>query len=280
MSQPDRFRLAGVMGHPVLHSRSPMLHNYWLDAYGLAGRYLPLEIQPERIEAALRALPALGFSGCNLTMPHKEIAFPFMDRISPLAAKIKAINCVVVGDDGALEGHNFDGFGYAESLAEEIDGWRADAGPIVVIGAGGGARAVVAGLAERGAKEIRVINRSEARATALVADLGPPALALPWASRRDALADAALLVNTTNQGMRDHAPLNLDLARLPAAAIVSDIIYAPRETPLLMAARLRGNRVINGLGMLIHQARPAFQAWFGVMPQVTPTLRAMLEATL
>ncbi|MFO1161348.1 MAG: shikimate dehydrogenase [Reyranellaceae bacterium] len=280
MADQDHYLMAGVMGHPVMHSRSPMLHNYWLEKHRLAGHYMPLAVRPEQIEKALRALPALGFAGCNLTMPHKETAVGIMDRVSPLVRKVGAMNCVVVAADGTLEGHNFEAFGYAESLAQEIPGWRADAGPIVLLGAGGGARAVVAGLAERGAREIRVINRSPARAEKLVRDLGSPAVALPWESRHDALADAVLVVNATSQGMHGQPPLDIDLAKLPASAAVSDLIYAPRETPFLAAARGRGNRAVNGLGMLLNQARPAFKAWFGVMPDVTPELRARIEATI
>jgi shikimate dehydrogenase len=280
MTEPDRFLMAGVMGFPVMHSRSPKLHNYWLEKYGIAGRYMPLAIKPEGIEKALRALPALGFSGCNLTMPHKETAVGIMDYVSPLVRKIGAMNCVIVAADGSLEGHNFEAFGYAESLAQEVPGWRADAGPIVLLGAGGGARAVVAGLTERGAREIRIINRSPERAQKLASDLGPPVITLPWESRHDALADAALVINSTSQGMPGQPPLELSLDKLPAAAVVSDIIYIPKETPLLAAARLRGNKTVNGLGMLLNQARPAFKAWFGVMPEVTPELRSLIEATL
>ena len=280
MADLDHFLMAGVMGYPVMHSRSPMLHNYWLDQHGLVGRYMPLAVAPDGIERALRALAPLGFAGCNLTMPHKETAVPFMDRISPLVRRIGAMNCVVVAEDGSLEGHNFEAFGYAESIVQAVPGWQADAGPIVVFGAGGAARAVVAGLAERGAKEIRVLNRTRARAEALATDLGHPATVVDWTERHDALSDATLVVNATNQGMHGAPPLDLKLDRLPPEAIVSDLIYAPKETPFLAAARTRGNRTVNGLGMLLNQARPAFEAWFGVMPDITPELRAKIEATI
>lgn len=276
----DKYLMAGVMGHPVMHSRSPALHNYWLRRHGLPGHYMPLAIAPDKIETALRALSALGFAGCNLTMPHKERAIPVMDRVSPLVKKIGAMNCVVVGADGALEGNNFEAFGYAESLAQEIPGWRADAGPIVILGAGGGARAVAVGLAERGAKEIRVINRSPERAEKLAADLGSPIKTLPWAMREEALRDAVLVVNSTSQGMKGQPPLEIRLDALPKSAAASDLIYTPLETPFLEQARRRGNRTVNGLGMLLNQARPAFKAWFGVMPEVTGELRASIEATI
>jgi len=279
MTHPDRFLLAGLMGFPVMHSRSPKLHNYWLAHHGLVGSYLPLAINADGLRAALRALPALGFAGCNLTIPHKEAALGMVDRVDPLAHRIGAMNCVVVAPDGSLEGQNHDAFGYIESIREAQPGWRADAGPIVVIGAGGGARAVLVGLIDQGAREIRLINRTPARAQALERELGGPVRALPWKARESALGDAAMLINTTSQGMVGQPPLELALDALPATALVSDIVYIPRETALLAAARKRGNPTVNGLGMLLHQARPAFRAWFGIMPDVTPELRAMIEAT-
>jgi shikimate dehydrogenase len=279
MTHPDRFLLAGVMGYPVMHSRSPKLHNYWLAKYGLTGTYVPLAIKAEHLRAALRALPALGFSGCNLTIPHKEAALEIVDRIDPPARRIGAVNCVAVAADGSLMGQNHDAFGYIESVREAQPAWRADAGPIVVIGAGGGARAVLVSLIDQGAREIRLVNRTPARAKALAGELGGPITALGWEQREIALEGAAMLVNATNQGMVGEPPLDLALDALPASALVSDIIYIPRETALLAAARKRGNPTVNGLGMLLHQARPAFHAWFGIMPEVTPELRAMIEAT-
>jgi shikimate dehydrogenase len=279
MSHPNRFLLAGVMGDPVMHSRSPKLHNYWLAKYGLAGTYVPLAIRAERLRAALRALPALGFAGCNLTIPHKEAALDIVDKLDPLARRIGAVNCVVVAPDGSLEGRNHDGFGYIESVREAQPKWRADTGPIVVIGAGGGARAVLVGLVDQGAREIRLVNRTPARGKALAQDLGGPIGALRWEEREAALEGAAMLINATNQGMLGEPPLDIALDRLPVSALVSDIVYIPRETALLAAARRRGNPTVNGLGMLLHQARPAFHAWFGIMPDVTPELRAMIEAT-
>ena len=279
MSHPDRFLLAGVMGDPVMHSRSPKLHNYWLAKYGLTGIYVPLAITAANLRAALRALSALGFSGCNLTIPHKEAALDIVDKLDPPARRIGAVNCVVVAPDGSLEGRNHDGFGYIESVREAHPDWRADTGPIVVIGAGGGARAVLVSLVDQGAREIRLVNRTLARGKALAGDLGGPITALAWEKREAALEGAAMLINATNQGMLGEPPLDLALDRLPVRALVSDIVYIPRETVLLAAARKRGNATVNGLGMLLHQARPAFHAWFGIMPEVTPELRAMIEAT-
>jgi len=280
MSHPDRFLMAGVMGWPVMHSRSPKIHNYWLARHGLAGTYVPLAVKADGLRAALRALAPLGFSGCNLTIPHKEAALEIVDRLDPLARRIGAINCVVVAPDGTLDGVNNDGFGYIQGILEANPDWRADAGPIVVMGAGGGARAVLVSLAEKGAREIRLVNRTPQRAQALVQEFGAPIRVLAWEDRHAALTGAAMLVNTTSQGMAGQPALDLALDKLPATALVSDIIYIPGETPLLAAARLRGNRTVNGLGMLLNQARPAFHAWFGVMPEVTPELRAMIEATI
>lgn len=272
--------MAGVMGWPVMHSRSPKIHNFWLARHGLAGVYVPLAIRAEGLGAALRALPALGFAGCNLTIPHKEAAFAVVDKVDPVAKRIGAINCVVAAPDGSLEGRNYDGFGYVESVRDACPEWRADAGPIAVIGAGGAARAVLVSLADQGAGEIRLVNRTPARTQALAQEFGGPVTAVAWEDRHRALEGAAMLVNTTSQGMTGQPALDLALDRLPVTALVSDIVYVPRETPLLAAARQRGNRTVNGLGMLLHQARPAFHAWFGVMPQVTAELRAMIESSV
>lgn len=280
MSHPTKFHLAGVMGWPVMHSRSPKLHNYWLEKHGLAGTYVPLAITPPRIGEALRALPALCFAGCNLTIPHKETALAIVDRIDERARRIGAISCVTVAKDESLIGTNNDAFGFVESLREAEPHWRAGAGPAIVVGAGGAARAILDGLIEEGAREIRLVNRTFERAQRLEADFAGPVRAYRWQEREALLDGAATLVNTTSQGMVGEPPLDLALGALPRAALVADIVYIPRETPLLVAARLRGNRTVNGLGMLLHQARPAFHAWFGIMPEVTPELRALIEGTL
>ena len=277
---PDRYLMAGVMGFPVMHSRSPMLHNYWLKQHNLKGHYMPLAVRPEGLEAALKALPALGFAGCNLTIPHKETAMRLVDRLDAASKRIGAINCVTVEKDGSLSGTNNDGYGYIESVIQSHPGWRADAGPIVVMGAGGGARAVLVALAERGAREIRLLNRTDTRALLLAEDLGSPIKAVAWSDRAKALEGAAMLVNTTSQGMVGQPALDIELETLPRTALVSDIVYVPQVTPLIAVAKARGNPTVGGLGMLLNQARPAFKGWFGVMPTVTPELVAMIEATL
>lgn len=275
-----RARLAGIMGSPVAHSLSPRLHGHWLARYGIDGAYVPLPVPPERLEQALRALPALGFAGVNLTIPHKEPAVALVDRLSSAATRVGAVNTVVVEADGTLSGDNTDGFGFIAALSESEVGWRAPAGPAVVLGAGGAARAVVVALIDAGVPEIRLLNRTAERAQALAAELGGPIRAIAWAERSAALAGAALLVNTTSLGMKGQPPLDLALDALPRSALVTDIVYTPLITPLLAAAQARGNPVVDGLGMLLHQARPGFRAWFGVDPVVDAELRAVVAAGL
>ena len=274
------FGLAGIMGWPVAHSRSPLIHSYWLKKYGINGAYVQLPVAPGSLGVAVPGLAALGFRGCNITLPHKVDVLKLMDEVDANARRMGAMNTIVVQPDGSLKGFNNDGYGYIHSLLDAKPDWRADAGPITVLGAGGAARAVVLSLADRGAKEIRLLNRTDAKAEALAKEFGSPVKALPWSERHAALADVALLVNTTSQGMHGNPELDLNLAALPVSALVSDVIYVPLETPLLAAARLRGNATVNGLGMLLNQARPAFEAWFGVMPEITSELRQAIEATL
>lgn len=280
MSHPDRFLLAGVMGWPVMHSRSPLLHNYWFRQHNLAGTYVPLGIRPEALAAALRALHPLGFAGCNLTLPHKQEAMKIVDEVDTVAKSIGAISCVVVRPDGSLAGTNNDCYGFVRSIRQEQPAWRADSGPSVVIGAGGGARAVCYGLMQAGATEIRLVNRAFARARKIAEEFGGPLKVMPWEQRHEALDDAAMVVNTTSQGMVGQSPLDIRLDKLPTQALVVDIIYTPLETPFLAAARKRGNPTVNGLGMLLHQGSPAWQAWFGIEPAVTSELRAMMEKTI
>ena len=277
---PQTFGLAGVMGWPVAHSRSPQIHNYWLQKYGIKGAYVQLAVQPGDLAVALPGLSALGFRGCNITIPHKVDALKLVHEVDANAQRVGAINTIVVQADGSLKGMNTDGFGYIQSLLDAQPNWNAGTGPVTVLGAGGAARAIVLALADRGAKEIRLLNRTAGKAESLAAEFGGPVKALPWNERHAALADVALLVNTTSQGMHGNPPLDLTLDALPKHALVSDVIYVPLETPLLAAARQRGNHTVNGLGMLLNQARPAFEAWFGVMPDLTPELKQAIEATL
>ncbi|HWV53400.1 MAG TPA: shikimate dehydrogenase [Pseudorhodoplanes sp.] len=272
--------MAGVIGWPVAQSRSPVLHGHWLSQYRIKGAYLPLPVQPEALPDAIRGLRALGFSGCNVTIPHKLGVLKLVDQVDPVAARIGAVNTVVVQDDGTLSGFNTDAYGFLASLRDVRDDFKAGSGPIVILGAGGAARAVAVALLDDGAKEIRLANRTTERAEEL-SRIDPSRIkVVAWDKRNDALAGAALLVNTTSQGMVGYPPLDVSLDALPKTAMVSDIVYNPLETPLLAAARKRGNTAVDGLGMLLHQAVPAFEAFYGVHPAVSNELRRAVEATL
>jgi shikimate dehydrogenase len=284
------FKLAGIMGWPVGHSRSPSIHNHWIKKHELNGAYVYLPVNPanpDDLKAALKGLSVMGFAGCNLTLPHKVMALPMVDRLDATAKRMGAINTIVVEADGSLSGYNNDGYGYIQSLLVAKPDWQASAGPALIMGAGGAARAVLVSLAEKGVNDIRICNRTESHAHDLVAafkddfaqNLGTKLTAVPWAQRHQAVADVALLVNTTSQGMGSNPPLDISLDLLPTTALVSDVVYIPMETPLLKAAKARGNPTAGGLNMLLHQARPAFQKWFGVLPEVTPELVKIVEAT-
>ena len=284
------FKLAGIMGWPVGHSRSPSIHNHWIKKHELNGAYVYLPVNPanaDDLKAALKGLSVMGFAGCNLTLPHKVMALSMVDRLDDTAKRMGAINTIVVEADGTLSGYNNDGYGYIQSLIDAKPDWRADAGPVMVMGAGGAARAVVVSLAEKGAKDIRLCNRTDSHAQTLAdafsddfaKNLGAKISVVTWANRHQALKDVALLVNTTSQGMGSNPALDLSLDLLPKSALVSDVVYIPMETPLLKAAKARGNATAGGLGMLLNQARPAFHKWFGVLPEVTPELVKIVEAT-
>ena len=279
MSTPNGFGLAGIIGMPVAHSRSPVIHNYWLNAHGIRGAYVPLAVAPERLKDALPGLVALGFRGCNVTMPHKQAVMPQLQRVNDTARRIGAVNTIVVEEDGTLSGFNNDGNGFVQSLRDARPGWRADEGPILLLGAGAAARAVVVALLENGARQIAIANRTAEKAQALATEFGPDVSAVAWADRDAAVAGVALLVNCTDRGMIGKPALDVDLSRLAPATLVADLIYTPLETPFLAEARARGCLTVNGLGLLLNQARLAFKAWFGVLPDVTPELLKAVQAT-
>jgi len=270
MSLSGNAALAGVIGWPVGHSRSPRLHGYWLEQYAIDGAYVPLAVAPDRFDEALKGLQAAGFRGVNVTVPHKEAAFRACDTIDPDAERIGAVNTIMFSDNGLVQGSNTDAFGFIENIRQVI-AWPG--GVAVVLGAGGAARAVCVALIDAGATEIRLINRTRSRAERLSMEFGEVIRVEDWENRSDAQSSASLLVNTTSLGMTGQPPLDLDLDALPTSAIVNDIVYTPLETPLLKLARKRGNIPVDGLGMLLHQARPGFEAWFGTAPQVTEALR-------
>lgn len=272
-------KIAGVMGWPIDHSLSPRLHNFWLERYGIDGSYIPLSVRPEHLPQALRALPALGMKGCNITLPHKEPAQKSMDHLTDRARRAGAVNTVIVGEDGRLLGDNSDGLGFLAHLRQSVPNWQA--GPTLLMGAGGAARALAASLLDEAkVPELRIVNRTDWRAQQMAADLGGPIKTLSWEKRHDALADLSLLINATYLGQAGQPPLHLDLQRLPDSAVLFDIVYVPLETPLLRAGKERGNRVVDGLGMLLHQAKLGFAAWFGKEPEIEATLRAHVLAGL
>ena len=271
---------AFVAGHPIAHSRSPLIHGHWLAAHGIDGSYERRDVPPADFPAFLRGLPGSGFAGGNVTIPHKEAAFALADTLTERAARIGAVNTLVVGPDGRVHGDNTDAPGFCAHLDQSLGAAWPDRGEAVILGAGGAARAIVVGLAERGVSRLRVANRTPARAEAVAALAPGIAEPLAWDDLPDALAGAGLLVNTTSLGMKGQPPLEIDLAPLSSGAAVADIVYAPLETDLLAAARRRGLAAVDGLGMLLHQAVPGFAAWFGTRPQVTDALRALVVADL
>jgi shikimate dehydrogenase len=269
-------RLAGVIGWPVAHSRSPLIHGTWLERHGVDGAYLKLPVRPGQLATAVRGLAASGFAGANVTVPHKEAAFAVCDTTDADAWRAGAVNTLVFDEEGRIHGTNTDGAGFLANLAAH--GIDPAAGPALVLGAGGAARAIAWALAEAGAA-VTLANRTAERAEALAA-LIPGAETLPWTQRADALSDHALLVNTTSLGMAGHPDLLLDLSGAPVTLAVCDIVYVPRRTKLLEAAAALGLRTADGLGMLLEQARPGFAAWFGVMPTIDEALRARVDADL
>lgn len=268
-------RVAGIAGWPVRHSRSPRIHGYWLERYGIDGAYIPLPIAPDAFVPAMRGLLAAGFAGANVTVPHKQAAFALADRVDLTARRAGAVNTLVFRH-GHIEGSNTDVFGFLAGLADA--GADPAAGPALILGAGGAARAAAVALLDQGVP-VSITNRTPARAAALAADL-PGLCVLDWAQRSAALADAALVVNATTLGMSGHGDPGLDFSRAAAGLAVADLVYVPLETPMLAAARAHGLRCIDGLGMLLHQARPGFHAWFGVDPEVDAALRAFVLADL
>jgi len=269
---------ACVIGWPVAHSRSPLIHGYWLETYGLPGHYDKQAVPPEDFPEFLDRFAESGFAGANVTVPHKELAYELVDRREPAAEAVQAVNTLWL-DDGQLVGDNTDVYGFLANLDDGAPGW--DGGRrAAVIGAGGAARAVLKGLIDRGFTEIRLTNRTFAKAQGLAATFGPAVQPIAWDERNAMLDGCALLVNTTSLGMEGSPALDIELAALPEEAVVTDIVYVPLQTPLLQAAAARGLRSVDGLGMLLHQAVPGFARWFGIRPTVTPELRARIVADI
>ena len=266
----SRIPLAGVIGCPVGHSRSPVLHGTWLREYGIAGHYVPLHVDPGDLAEVLRAMPSMGFVGANVTIPHKEAALALADEVSDMAARIGAANTLSF-QDGRIFADNTDGYGFMANLRQNAPEWRPEQGPALILGAGGAARAIIVALQEAGVPGIRITNRTRARAEGLAAEFGLQVV--DWDKWAHGLDDLGLLVNTTALGMAGHSALDMPLAGLNARALVTDIVYTPLETPLLRDAGAQGLQTVDGLGMLLHQAVPGFERWFGRKPEVTGALR-------
>jgi shikimate dehydrogenase len=277
MAGPKAF----VIGHPVAHSRSPLIHEHWLGEMGLAGSYSRVDVAPAALPSFLGGFQDQGYVGGNVTIPHKEVALRLVDETTDLARRIGAVNTISTDPDGRTIGDNTDAPGYIAQLDDVLGpDWRQGSGPALVLGSGGAARAVVAGLLDAGLDRVLVAGRDLGRADR-VRDLDPKRIeVIAWKGLHAVLPGVSLLVNTTPLGMAGQSALTIDLAGLRDDAVVSDIVYVPLETPLLADARARGLRSVDGLGMLLHQAVPGFAAWFGVTPQVTPRLRALLAADI
>ena len=271
---------ACVIGWPVEHSRSPVIHRYWLDKYGIDGAYEKEAVRPEDIQDFLRKLWSHGYIGANVTLPHKEAALRAARSADEAAIAIGAANMLWLDPDGGLHASNTDAYGFMTNLEAQAPHWKDASGHAVVLGAGGAARGIVYGLLKAGVQQIVLTNRTRARADALANAFGPAVGVIDWEARNAALSPCHLLINSTSLGMTGQEPLSLDVSALPDDAVVADIVYAPLETPLLEAARARGLATVDGLGMLLHQAVPGFERWFSVRPEVTPELIAHVAATL
>ena len=270
---------ACVTGHPIAHSRSPIIHSYWLKMLGLSGIYDRADVLPQNFGTFITTLSERGFVGCNVTLPHKEAAYRLLDRATARADLLKACNTIWI-ENGLICGDNTDIEGFVANLDDRQPKWDQKLQKAVVLGAGGAAGAILAGLLERGADHIIVANRTIDRAQTLAERFGEHVKAASWDDLPDALIEADVLVNTTSLGMKGQPALEIDLSPLPLSALVTDIVYVPLETDLLRVARIRGNRVADGLGMLLHQAVPGFEHWFGKRPHVTAELRQLIEADI
>jgi len=279
MTETQRIPLAGVIGSPISHSRSPMLHDYWLRRYGTKGFYIPLDVSQADLREALATLPKLGFVGLNVTIPHKETVLSLADIVTDRAALIGAANTLTFRKDGKVYADNTDGSGFIANLRQEAPGWVPAAGPAVVFGAGGAARAIVAALIEVGVPEIRIANRTRARAEALRSDFGAKVHVHDWVQAGNLLDDAATVVNTSALGMTGKPEFKVPLDALNPKALVTDLVYTPLRTALLDQAEQIGCTVVDGLGMLLHQAAPGFERWFGTRPDVDAATRAAVLST-
>ncbi|QFT82987.1 Shikimate dehydrogenase [Roseovarius sp. THAF27] len=270
----NRIPLAGVIGSPVSHSKSPQIHSHWLKTHGIAGHYIPIDVSTDDLENVLRTLPKMGFVGVNITVPHKEKVLEIADLITDRATLIGAANTLIFRKDGKIHADNTDGVGFIQNLRQNAPGWDPKAGPAALLGAGGAARAVISALLEVGVPQIMIANRTRVRADALKTEFGKRIVVIDWVQAGNMMEDAATVVNTTSLGMIGKPPLRVPLDGLHKGAMVTDLVYAPLKTRLLAEAEKLGCQTVDGLGMLLHQAVPAFERWFGVRPEVDSATRA------
>lgn len=268
--------LAGVIGNPIAHSKSPVLHGHWLKTYDIAGHYVPLEVEADALGDVLKAMPKMGFVGCNVTIPHKERVMQFVDQITDRATLIGAVNTLIFLNDGSILGDSTDGYGFIENLRQGAPEWDAAAGPAVVLGAGGAARAVVASLLDAGAPEILLTNRTRVRADKLREDFGARVKVVEWVQAGNILEEGATLVNTTSLGMTGKSELRVPMDGLSKETLVTDLVYSPLTTNFLRTANEIGCVTVDGLGMLLHQAVPGFERWFGRRPVVDDETRRVV----
>lgn len=274
MTDLPRIPLAGVIGHPIAHSRSPTLHGYWLKRYGIRGHYIPMDIGQSDLKAALQALPKLGFVGLNVTLPHKETVLALADVVTDRAALIGAANTLIFRKDGKIHADNTDGAGFVANLRQNAPLWNPASGPAALFGAGGAARAIIAALIELGVPEIRIANRSRPRAEALRNDFGARLQVWDWVQAGSMLQGARLVINATALGMTGKPDFNVPLDDLAVGTVVTDLVYTPLMTRFLIEAQDRGAQIVDGLGMLLHQAAPGFERWFNHRPEVDDATRA------
>ena len=277
MSLP-KIPLAGVIGHPIAHSKSPKLHGHWLRTYGLPGHYIPIDVAPENLETVLKTMPRMGFVGANVTIPHKERIMEIADQVTDRATLIGAANTLIFLEDGKILADNTDGYGFIQNLRQGAPEWDPAAGPAVVLGAGGAARAVIASLLDVGVPEILLSNRTRVRAEQLRDDFGARVKVVEWVQAGNVIEDGATVVNTTSLGMAGKPELRVPLDGLNKDAVVTDLVYTPLITSFLETAQAKGCTTVDGLGMLLHQAVPGFERWFGPRPEVTDELRAVMLA--
>jgi len=272
----QKIPLAGVIGHPIAHSRSPQLHGHWLRKYAIKGHYVPMDIAPQDLESTIQMLPKMGFVGLNVTLPHKEAVLELADLVTDRAKLIGAANTLIFRKDGKIHADNTDGYGFMQNLLQSAPKWNPQAGPAMVLGAGGAARAVLASFIDIGVPEILLTNRTRERAEQLKADFGDKITVVDWVQAGNAMEGVNAVINTTSLGMVGKPEMRVPLDALAPGMLVSDLVYTPLQTKLLRAATDSGATAVDGLGMLLHQAAPGFERWFKVKPEVDDELRAVV----